>query len=127
MKKEDGYAVIVSDLKMPGMDGVEFFVQGADVAKDSVRIMLTGHGDLEAAVLAVNRGQIICFLNKSTSMDEMERVLEVSAKQHELITVERELLRGTFRGAIKLLTDILLNQDIMNIEGSILLMSKGQE
>ena len=50
VKKEDGYAVIVSDLKMPGMDGVEFFVQGADVAKDSVRIMLTGHGDLEAAV-----------------------------------------------------------------------------
>ncbi len=61
MKREDGYAVIVSDLKMPGMDGIEFLSRVADGAKDSVRIMLTGHGDFEAAALAVNRGQIFVF------------------------------------------------------------------
>jgi len=107
VENEDGYAVIVSDLKMPGMDGVEFLSRVAEVAKDSVRVMLTGHGDLEAAALAINRGQIFRFLNKPTPMDEMERVLEAGVKQYKLITAERELLRGTLRGAIKMLTDIL--------------------
>ena len=105
--KEGPYAVVVSDLKMPGMDGVEFLAKVAEQAKDTVRIMLTGHGDLEAAVLAVNRGQIFRFLSKPTSIKDMARVLEAGVRQYDLIRAERELLRGTLRGSVNVLTEVL--------------------
>jgi response regulator RpfG family c-di-GMP phosphodiesterase len=101
------YAVIVSDLKMPGMDGIEFLSRVAELSPDSSRVMLTGHGDLEAAVLAVNRGKIFRFLNKPTPMEEMRRVLEAGVRQFRLVRAEKELLRGTLRGALAVLTDIL--------------------
>ena len=99
--------MVVSDLKMPGMDGIEFLSRVATLAPDAARIMLTGHGDLEAAALAVNRGQIFRFLNKPTPIDEMTRVLEAGVRQYELVRAEKELLRGTLRGSLQVLSDIL--------------------
>ena len=48
------FAVIVSDLRMPGMDGIEFLSHARKSAPDSVRIMLTGNADLHTAMEAVN-------------------------------------------------------------------------
>ncbi|HAS89681.1 MAG TPA: histidine kinase [Desulfovibrio sp.] len=107
ISKCSNYAVITSDLKMPSMDGIEFLHRVKDIAPDSVRIMLTGHGDLEAASLAVNRGHIFRFLTKPVPGDELRRVLKAAVRQSQLVTAEKELLRGTLKGCIKLLTDVL--------------------
>ncbi|WP_285905233.1 HD domain-containing phosphohydrolase [Pseudodesulfovibrio pelocollis] len=101
------YAVVVSDLKMPGMDGIRFLRKVQAVAPDTVRVMLTGHADLQAAIAAVNDGAVFRFLTKPCSMDEMIRTLEAAMRQYSLVVAERELLRGTLRGSIKVLTDIL--------------------
>src|SRR3972149_6213567 len=58
------YSVIVSDLRMPGMDGIQFLPVAPQNAPDSVRIMLTGNADLDAAMVAVNEGNIFRFLTK---------------------------------------------------------------
>ncbi|MUM76438.1 response regulator [Pseudodesulfovibrio sp. F-1] len=101
------YAVVVSDLKMPGMDGIRFLRKVQAVSPDTVRVMLTGHADLQAAIAAVNDGAVFRFLTKPCSMDEMIRTLEAAIRQYSLVIAERELLRGTLRGSIKVLTDIL--------------------
>jgi len=44
------YAVVVSDLKMPGMDGITFLTQVRDISPDTVRMMLTGFADVEVAI-----------------------------------------------------------------------------
>jgi response regulator RpfG family c-di-GMP phosphodiesterase len=101
------FAVVVSDLKMPGMDGIRFLKRVQEASPDTVRIMLTGHADVNSAIAAVNDGAVFRFLTKPSSMDEMIRTLEVAVKQYSLVVAERELLRGTLRGSIKVLTDIL--------------------
>src|SRR5882724_5690987 len=56
------FAVIMSDMRMPGMDGVAFLAQAAHLAPESVRVLLTGQADLDSAVAVVNRGRIFRFL-----------------------------------------------------------------
>ena len=57
-KDPDGYAVVVSDMRMPGMSGAAFLSQAKRVAPNAVRVLLTGHADVEAAISAVNDGQL---------------------------------------------------------------------
>ncbi|ADU63690.1 MAG: response regulator [Pseudodesulfovibrio sp.] len=101
------YGVVVSDLKMPGMDGIKFLKKVQELSPDTVRVMLTGHADVNAAISAVNDGAVFRFLTKPSSMEEMIRTLEVAMGQYSLVIAERELLRGTLRGSVKVLTDIL--------------------
>ncbi len=101
------YAVVVSDLRMPGMDGIQFLTQVKERSPDTVRLMLTGQADMNAAVAAVNEGNIFRFLTKPCQSDTLAKVLEASVAQHRLIIAERELLEKTLSGSIKLLTEIL--------------------
>ncbi|MDD3311743.1 HD domain-containing phosphohydrolase [Pseudodesulfovibrio sp.] len=108
MVKDSGpYAVVVSDLKMPKMDGVTFLAKVQEMSPDTVRVMLTGHADLQSAISAVNEGSVFRFLTKPSPIDEMVRTLDIAMKQYSLVVAERELLRGTLRGSIRILTDIL--------------------
>jgi DNA-binding NtrC family response regulator len=50
------YAVIVSDFRMPKMDGIKFLTQAMDLAPNSVRMILTGNADLPTAIDAINKG-----------------------------------------------------------------------
>ncbi|MFX5839768.1 response regulator, partial [Acinetobacter baumannii] len=52
------FAVIVSDMRMPGMDGATFLAQAREQAPDAVRILLTGQADVESSIAAINRGAI---------------------------------------------------------------------
>jgi len=101
------FAVIVSDMRMPGMDGVKFLSEARKRAPDSVRVMLTGFADLQTAVEAVNEVNIFRFLTKPCSYDMLAKVLEAGLEQYRLITAEKELLEKTLSGAIKVLTEVL--------------------
>ncbi len=101
------YAVIVADMQMPGMDGVQFLTRVRQQAPDTVRIMLTGNADQQTAVAAVNQGQIYQFLNKPCPPEMLALALENGIKQYRLITAERELLENTLNGCIKMLTEVL--------------------
>jgi putative two-component system response regulator len=63
------YCIVVSDMKMPVMDGVEFLTTVRTISPDSVRVMLTGCDDLGVAVRAVNDGCIFKFLSKPVHTD----------------------------------------------------------
>ena len=64
LRDKGPFAVIVSDLSMPGMNGTEFRACAHETAPESVRILLTGETDLRAAIDAVNAGHVFRFLTK---------------------------------------------------------------
>jgi response regulator RpfG family c-di-GMP phosphodiesterase len=103
----DEFDVVVSDLKMPGTDGITLLSELRQVAPASVRILLTGHGDLNSAMDAVNRGNIFRFLCKPASRAELISALDAASDQHRLIVAERELLEQTLRGSVAALMETL--------------------
>lgn len=107
VESEDPPAVVVSDMRMPEMDGAVFLSRVRERAPEVVRVLLTGQADIESAMAAVNHGQIFRFLTKPCSAQTFVAAVQASAEQHRLITAERVLLEQTLRGSIKTLTDIL--------------------
>jgi len=101
------FSVIVSDLRMPGMDGIEFLTRVRQMAPDTVRVMLTGQADLGASIAAVNHGNIFQFLTKPCPSETLARVLDSAFEQYRLVTAERELLEQTLRGSIGVMSEIL--------------------
>lgn len=101
------FSVIVSDQRMPGMDGIELLHRIKDLAPDTVRVMLTGYADQHTAIEAVNQGHIFRFLTKPCAPLTIQRTLRDAHRQHELITAERELLEKTLAGSIQVMADIL--------------------
>ncbi|WP_018125673.1 HD domain-containing phosphohydrolase [Desulfovibrio oxyclinae] len=107
IQKNDPYAVVVSDLKMPKMNGIDLLTRVKSISPDTVRVILTGHANLDSAISAVNEGSVFRFLTKPCDTDILVKTVNASIKQYRLVTAEKELLRGTLRGSVKLLTDIL--------------------
>lgn len=101
------FAVILADMRMPGMDGVQFLSKARELAPDSVRMMLTGNADQETAINAVNEGRIFRFLSKPCPKKVLISAIEAAVQQYQLITAERQLLEETLNGSVKILVDIL--------------------
>jgi len=107
LREKNDFAVIVSDMRMPGMNGVELLSQVKQLWPDTVRMMLTGNADQETAVDAVNHGDIFRFLNKPCENVALGEAVKDAIRQHTLITAERDLLENTLRGSIKALAEVL--------------------
>ncbi len=101
------FAVVASDMRMPGMDGIQFLKAVREQAPDTTRIMLTGNADQQTAIDAVNEGQIFRFLTKPCPPESLAAALTDGVKQYQLMMAERELLEETLRGSVKVLTDVL--------------------
>jgi CheY-like chemotaxis protein len=100
-------SVVVSDLRMPGMDGVELLAKMKEAAPDTTRILLTGQADMETSIAAVNTGQIFRFLRKPCKPEDLAVAIGAGVEQHRLVTAERELLGQTLRGTVQALLDVL--------------------
>ncbi len=101
------FSVVISDLMMPGMDGIQFLSKMMELYPDSVRIILTGQADLDKAIEAVNEGNIFRFLTKPCSTERLAKVLDAGVEQYRLLTAEKELLEKTLGGSINVLMEVL--------------------
>ena len=107
LKSNGPFTVIVSDMRMPGMDGVQLLSRVKSSYPDTVRIMLTGNADQETASEAVNAGQIFRFLTKPCSTAMLATSLALAVRQHNLLTAEKELLNKTVKGSIEVMAELL--------------------
>jgi len=87
--------VVISDYRMPGMNGVEFLRQVCEKHPDTVRIVLSGYADTSSVVSAINEGQIYKFVSKPWSDEELRqtvaKAVESFALHHQNRELEKEL------------------------------------
>jgi response regulator RpfG family c-di-GMP phosphodiesterase len=106
-KSKGPFAVVVSDMQMPEMSGLELLGRIQGLHSQTVRIMLTGNADQKTAVDAVNEGNIFRFLNKPCPPERLASTLKAGIEQYRLITAESELLNKTLSGSVRMLTQVL--------------------
>lgn len=82
VKNKGPFAVIVSDLKMPGMDGNQFLAYVKEMTPESTRILLTGYADLRSAIEAINNGSIFRLLTKPCDKIDLVQTLENGIEQY---------------------------------------------
>jgi len=107
MEQQGPFAVIVSDMKMPGMNGVEVLSRAQAINPDTVRVLLTGYADQQSAIDSVNIGKIFRFLTKPCDLGTLIAVLRDGIRQYQLLTSEKELLEHTLLGIVEVLSQIL--------------------
>jgi putative two-component system response regulator len=88
--KNNSIAVVISDLQMPDMDGIDFLIRVAEISPDTIRMLLTGHAELETSIRAVNEVHIYRFLSKPCSAKVLERAILAGLRHYHLIQTERE-------------------------------------
>ncbi|MDQ7087352.1 MAG: response regulator [Acidobacteriota bacterium] len=107
IETEGPFAVVVSDYRMPGMDGVQFLAKVRETSPQSVRMMLTGQAEMNAVIGAINSSKIFRFLPKPISRDELIAALDDALEQYRLVTAEKQLLEQTLSSSVKALVDLL--------------------
>lgn len=101
------FAVVVSDMMMPGMNGADFLRRVRRLDPDAVTMVLSGQADLPATIAAVNEAGIFRFLVKPCESSELTTALDDALRQHRLVQAERDLLERTVRGSVEVLTEVL--------------------
>jgi DNA-binding response OmpR family regulator len=104
---EGPFALVISDYRMPGMNGVQFLAEVKRANADTVRMLLTGHADLATAIAAVNESGIFRLLTKPCAPEILRASMDAALEQYRLITCEHELLEKTLSGSVKVLTEVL--------------------
>ncbi len=84
-------AVIVSDMCMPGMTGVELFEEARKILPDTIRIMLTGYSDIKLAIAAINRGGAYRYISKPWDDEELICIIKDAIKTYNLIKENQRL------------------------------------
>jgi CheY-like chemotaxis protein len=107
LQEMEGVAVVISDMRMPVMDGATFLTRVRKSWPDATRLLLTGETGRDAAVAAVNEGQIFRFLTKPCAPEKLLAAVEAAVRQHQLVTAEKMLLQQTVLGSIRALVDVL--------------------
>lgn len=93
MIREQSIQLLITDNLMPGMSGVELIKKVKEVSPDTIRMILSGHSDMEAILKAVNEGEAYRFVLKPWSDIDMKITVNIALAQYKLIQNNRELLR----------------------------------
>jgi CheY-like chemotaxis protein len=101
------FALVVSDMRMPIMNGAQFLAKAREQAPDTVRMILSGQSDLQATIAAVNEGHIYRFLSKPCPPELLLAAVQDGLNQHRLLTAEKVLLEQTLSGCVSMLIEIL--------------------
>src|SRR5580658_7955273 len=95
LNQHDSIAAIISDMRMPRMDGATFLSRARAIAPRAARILLTGQTDLQSAIAAVNEAQVLKFLSKPCPPPELHAAVELAVEQYNQAGSENSGLRRT--------------------------------
>lgn len=84
-------ALVISDHRMPGMDGAEFLSKVKEASPETVRFMLTGYAELKAVVSAINKGEVSRYITKPWNDDELKAAAKEAVERFNLVEENRKL------------------------------------
>ena len=84
------FAIVMSDMRMPGMDGLELISEVRRVAPDTVRMLLTGQTEMDPVIDAIESGLLFRCLAKPCRPEELREALEAAFERYRLARAERE-------------------------------------
>jgi diguanylate cyclase (GGDEF)-like protein len=93
LEQDKTIAVIISDMRMPGMDGATFLARARALVPTARRILLTGQTDMAAAIAAINQGQIFRFLTKPCPPPELLVAVDAALENRRDDSLERSAIR----------------------------------
>ncbi len=92
LRRED-IKVVISDQKMPKMEGVEFLKCVKEIKSDVVRILFTGHADIQTAENAINQGEVYRFVNKPWNDHDLKEILRDALNHFDLTAENKRLFK----------------------------------
>lgn len=95
LRRGGPYCIVVSDMRMPGMDGAEFLATVRTISPESVRVMLTGCDEIEIAIRAVNDGRIFEFLSKPVPTERLLACLRTSLAHYRERHEQKQVMAAT--------------------------------
>ena len=84
--------LILSDQRMPGMQGDAFLSQARRLQPDAIRMLFTGYADIQAVINAVNQGHIFRYILKPWDTVELEGIMRQAAEQYDLLAERKRLI-----------------------------------
>jgi DNA-binding NtrC family response regulator len=100
-------AVVVADVDMPGMSGIELVAAVRAVRPDTVRILLTGMRTFDTAVDSINRGEVFRHLSKPVEPATLRTVVNSALVRHrELVAQRIEHARVSRRDQIRIALEV---------------------
>ncbi len=106
--KEKSFAVIVSDQRMPEMDGVTFLTHAKALQPEAIRILLTAYADIEATIAAVNQAQIFQYIAKPFEPDDFRQILRAAVEHYRLVQQNKKLQQELEQANKRLRTENLV-------------------
>lgn len=85
--------VIISDQRMPGMGGAEFLTRARTILPDSIRMVLTGYADINAAMESINQGGIYRYILKPWNDEELRLAVKDAVLMFDLVNQNKRLTR----------------------------------
>ncbi|MDD5729560.1 MAG: response regulator [Candidatus Omnitrophica bacterium] len=93
LKGVGGVDLVISDNRLPDGQGVDFLVKVKQLYPDCIRILFTGYPDLEAAIQAINKGQVYRFITKPWDNEELKMIVKQSLEYFDVLRDNKVLLK----------------------------------
>ena len=106
LSNEGPFAVVVTDFRMPNIDGVEFLNMVKAQMPEAARILITGYADVPTAIKAVNDGAVYRFLSKPCPHEVLTKTIQDGIQHHRSLRAERDILESTLNGCLQSIIEV---------------------
>jgi response regulator RpfG family c-di-GMP phosphodiesterase len=91
LAKQKQFDVVISDYRMPGINGIEFLSQFMIIQPNAMKLILTGYADLESTLMAINEIGVFRFINKPWNNFEIINAVEKALELKWVLSENRRL------------------------------------